>query len=195
MRSATSNSFTISNASLVPALINNVSIRGANPKDFKFTRSTCRGATLEISASCTVGVAFVPKEAGHRSATVVVSTDSGQYTSVLVDGDAHYTPTIQAGATDVVAGTEVGIGGSGFAPNATVTLLWADGAGRRTAVQTDSSGNFLVSMLVAANDRAGDRLLVAETPDTGTEAASVALRVIARATEEFDASSPQWPGG
>ena len=84
---------------------------------------------LDISAGCTVDVAFTPKEAGHRSATLVVGTDTGQYTSVLVDGDAHYTPTIQAGANDVVAGSEIGIGGAGFAPQATITLLWADGAG------------------------------------------------------------------
>ena len=65
------------------------------------SRSSGRSAatsTSTISAGCTVDVAFTPKEAGHRSATLVVGTDTGQYTSVLVDGDAHYTPTIQAGA-------------------------------------------------------------------------------------------------
>jgi Tol biopolymer transport system component len=189
------NTFTISNVSLVPANVTNVGIGGANPKDFKIVRTKCRGAALEIAAGCTVDVAFVPHEAGHRSAIVVVSTDTGQYTSVLVDGDAHYTPTIQAGATDVIAGNEVGIGGSGFAPKATITLLWADGAGQRTTLQTDNAGTFLISMMVAANERPGDRILVAQTPGTGTDPASLVLRIIARPVDDLDAASPDWPGG
>jgi Tol biopolymer transport system component len=193
--SSESNTFTVSNVSLVPAVVASVSLQGANPKDFKVVKTKCRGALLQISAGCTVDIAFVPQDAGHRSATVVVGTDTGQYTSVLVDGDAHYTPTIQAAATDVIAGNEIGVGGAGFAPNATVTLLWADGAGHRTTVDTDVAGGFLISMRVAGNERSGDRLLVAQTPGTGTEPASVVLRVIATAVDEIDASSPDWPGG
>jgi Tol biopolymer transport system component len=188
------NSFTISNVSLVPAFVTTIAIQGANPKDFKIVRTKCRNVDLEISAGCTVDVAFTPKEAGHRSATIVVGTDTGQYTSVLVDGDAHYTPTIEAAATDVLAGTEIGVGGSGFAPNATITLLWADGAGQRTTVVTDANGDFLISMPVAGNERPGDRLLVAQTPGTATEPASVVLRVISRPVDDLDASSPDWPG-
>jgi hypothetical protein len=189
------NTFTISNVSLVPAFVTNISLQGANPKDFKVVKTKCRNVDLDISAGCTVDVAFTPKGAGHRSATLVVGTDTGQYTSVLVDGDAHYTPTIQAGANDVIAGSEIGVGGSGFAPQAVITLLWADGAGARTTVETDKAGNFLISMPVAGNERPGDRLLVAQTPGTGTEPASVVLRVIAPQVEELDPSSPDWPGG
>jgi hypothetical protein len=189
------NTFNVTNVGLVPAWVTNVSLGGANPTDFRIVRAQCRNAVLDISGGCTVDVAFTPKEAGHLSATVVVSTDGGQLTSVLVDGDAHYTPSIQASATDVDAGGEIGIGGSGFAPNATITLLWADGAGRRTTVQTDKAGNFLLPMPVAANERAGDRTLVAQTPGTGSDPASVVLRVIAKPAEEFDAASPEWPGG
>ncbi|MEO7370498.1 MAG: choice-of-anchor D domain-containing protein, partial [Ilumatobacteraceae bacterium] len=188
------NTFTVSNVSLVPAWVTNVSIQGANPTDFKVVKTKCRNAVLEISAGCTLDVAFSPNEAGHRSATVVISTDSGQYTSVLVDGDAHYTPKLQAAGIDVMAGDEIGIGGTGFAPNATITLLWADGAGRRTTVQADKSGNFLISMPVAGNERDGDRVLVAQTPGSGTDPASVVLRVIAPPTQELDAASPDWPG-
>ncbi len=188
------NTFTVSNVGLAPAWVTSVSIQGANPKDFKVVKTQCLNAVLEISAGCTLDVAFAPQEAGHRSATVVVGTDTGQYTSVLVDGDAHYTPTILAGATDVVAGNEIGVGGSGFAPKTTVTLLWADGYGQRTTVQTDNGGNFLISMLVRGNERPGDRLLVAQTPGTGTEPASVVLRVIGRPLDDPDAASPDWPG-
>ncbi len=189
------NSFTVSNVSLVQAVITGVAIGGANPKDFKLVRTKCRGAVLEIGAGCTVDIAFAPRAAGHRSATVVVSTDTGQYTSFLVDGDAHYTPTIGAGALDVIAGHEVGVGGSGFAPKATVTLLWADGSGQRTTLETDKAGNFLISMKVAGNERPGDRVLVAQTPGTGTDPASLVLRVIAMPVDEMDAASPDWPGG
>ena len=114
---------------------------------------------------------------------------------MLVDGDSHYTPTIQAAANDVIAGNQIGVGGTGFAPQATITLLWADGAGARTTVVSDKSGNFLISMPVAGNERPGDRLLVAQTPGTGSDPASVVLRVIARQVEELDAAAPDWPGG
>ncbi|HSB87634.1 MAG TPA: choice-of-anchor D domain-containing protein [Ilumatobacteraceae bacterium] len=189
------NTFTVSNVSFVQAVITRISLGGANPKDFKIVRTRCRNAVLEIAAGCTVDVAFTPKQAGHLSATVGVSTDTGQYTSFLVDGDAHYTPVIQAGATDVVAGNEIGIGGSGFAPSATVTLLWADGFGERTMLQTDKGGNFLISMKIAQNERSGDRVLVAQTPGAGTDPASLVLRIKARPVDEFDASSPEWPTG
>jgi Tol biopolymer transport system component len=185
---------TISNVGLAPAWVTNVSLGGANPKDFKIVRAQCRNAVLEIAAGCTVDIAFTPLESGHRSATVVVSADGGQYTSFLVDGDAHYSPTIQAGANDVAAGKEVGVGGSGFAPKATVTLLWADGSGERTTLQTDGAGNFLISMKVAANERPGDRVLVAQTPGSGTDPASLVLRVAAMPVDEVDAASPDWPG-
>ncbi|MEY2525063.1 MAG: hypothetical protein QOJ66_3628, partial [Ilumatobacteraceae bacterium] len=110
-------------------------------------------------------------------------------------GDAHFTPTISTAANDVVAGDEVGVGGAGFAPNATITLLWADGAGERTTVLADNSGTFLISMHVAGNERPGDRLLVAQTPGTGSDSASAVLRVISRPVDEIDAASPEWPGG
>ncbi|MBK5333796.1 MAG: choice-of-anchor D domain-containing protein, partial [Ilumatobacteraceae bacterium] len=189
------NTFTVSNVSLVPAWVTTVAVQGANPKDFQVSKTKCRNAVLEIAAGCTVDVVFTPKEAGHRSATILVGTDTGQYTSVLVDGDSHYTPTIQAAANDVVAGNEIGVGGAGFAPNATITLLWADGAGARTTVLADKSGNFLISMNVASNERSGDRLLVAQTPGTGSDPASVVLRVISQPVEDIDAASPDWPGG
>jgi Tol biopolymer transport system component len=188
------NTFTISNVGLVPANVTGVAINGADPRDFKIVRTKCRGIALDISAGCTVDVAFAPKEAGHRSATVVVATDTGEYTSFLIDGDAHYTPTIQGAAIDVVAGNEIGIGGSGFAPKATVTLLWADGGGQRTTLQTDKTGNFLISMKVAANERPGDRVLVAQTPGTGTDPASIVLRITAPPADDLDAASPDWPG-
>jgi hypothetical protein len=194
-QASATNTFTISNVGLVPTWITTVVLGGANPKDFRISKAVCRNAVVEIAANCTVDVAFTPKEAGHLSATVSVANDTGQYTSFLIDGDAHYTPTIQAAATDVVAGKEIGVGGSGFAPKVTVTLLWADGFGQRTTLQTDKSGNFLISMKVAANERPGDRVLVAQTPGTGTDPTSLVLRVIARPTDDFDASSPAWPTG
>jgi hypothetical protein len=114
---------------------------------------------------------------------------------MTVDGSAKYAPTLEATATDVQAGGQIGLGGSGFAPKSTVTLLWADGAGGTTTVQTDANGHFLMIMPVAANERPGDRTLVAQTPGTGSDPALVLLRVTSPPVEEFDASSPEWPGG
>jgi Tol biopolymer transport system component len=189
------NTFTVTNVSLLPTTVASVTLQGANPKDFKITKNKCRGAVLDIIAACTIDVAFTPTDTGQRSATIVVNADGGYYTSISLSGAAHYAPTIGANASDVLAGTEIGIGGSGFAPNALVTLLWADGGGQRTTVQTDKAGSFVISMPVAANERPGDRQLVAQTPGTGTDPASVVLRVTSRPVEDFDAASPEWPVG
>jgi Tol biopolymer transport system component len=203
--SSTPNTFTISGSGATT--ITSVALQGANPTDFKIAKTNCRGATLDITAGCNVDVTFTPQAAGRRSATVIVSAEYGtvdaagvatsytSYTSMTVDGSAKYAPTLEATATDVQAGGQIGLGGSGFAPKSTVTLLWADGAGGTATVQTDANGHFLMIMPVAANERPGDRTLVAQTPGTGSDPALVLLRVTSPPVEEFDASSPEWPGG
>jgi len=49
-------------------------------------------------------------------------------------------------------------------------------------------------MKVAANERPGDRILVAQTPGTGTDPATLVLRITAPPVDELDAASPDWPG-
>jgi Tol biopolymer transport system component len=203
--SSTPNTFTISGNAATT--ITSVALQGANPKDFKIGKTNCRGATLDITAGCTIDVTFTPQAAGRLSATIIVSAEFGSvdaagvatsftsYTSISVDGSAKYAPTLEATATDVQAGGQIGLGGGGFAPKSTVTLLWADGAGGTSTVQTDANGKFLMIMPVAANERPGDRTLVAQTPGTGSDPASVLVRVTAQPVEELDASSPEWPGG
>jgi len=49
-------------------------------------------------------------------------------------------------------------------------------------------------MLVAANERPGDRVLVAQTPGSGSDSTSLVLRVKPRPAEEIDPSAAAWPG-
>jgi hypothetical protein len=51
-------------------------ITGANAGDFSVTASSC-GATLAVSAGCTISVTFKPTAAGTRTASLLFSDDGG----------------------------------------------------------------------------------------------------------------------
>lgn len=78
------------------------------------------------------------------------------------------TPTTPAG-TPVLAlnpvvgppGIVVAVAGSGFAPNATVVLVWQPGIGS-TTVKADGSGSFHTFALVFSHDRIGKRQMAAQ---------------------------------
>jgi len=55
--------------------INSLVVTGANPGDFP-ERSTC-GSSVAAGASCSISVTFAPAAAGNRSATLVVTDNSG----------------------------------------------------------------------------------------------------------------------
>ncbi|NDQ57249.1 MAG: choice-of-anchor D domain-containing protein [Acidipila sp.] len=71
-----SQTITLTNTGTAPLNISNISaVGGTNPGDF-ISNNNC-GATLAVGASCTFAVTFTPASAGARSATVVVTSNSG----------------------------------------------------------------------------------------------------------------------
>jgi hypothetical protein len=155
--------FDISNIYVGPTTVTTVTLGGANPKDFTVTRNGCTGE-VAIGAECQIEVGFTPTDAGRRTATVNVSTSFGQYTSVLVSGTGDYNATL-LGPPSAEAGSDIGIGGTGFPANTGLVVSWSDSRGRSILLNTDAHGSFLTYFSVARGQRAGTATLVAQVPN------------------------------
>ena len=64
------------------AKIASVTMQGRHPADFSVTADGCATATLPPNGSCKILVAAQPKAAGHRTAQLVVTDQSGATTTV-----------------------------------------------------------------------------------------------------------------
>jgi Tol biopolymer transport system component len=185
--------FSTTNVGFLAANVIGVSVSGANPADFVVTGTTCQGV-VDIGQNCSLDVAFAPTASGARSATVTVSTDAGQYSSVLVGGQGNYSPTLLTSAARFFTGSRLAIGGGGFPPNTAVTVLWADGSRASYTATTNAQGNFLLGIIVGVSDRVGTRTLVAQT--SSGETASVGVTVMSGTGDgAFGPGTPNWPGG
>ena len=69
-------SVTLSNSGSVAINLTSIGISGANAADFTISSKTC-GASLGVSASCMVGVAFTPSANGTRTATLTFTDSAG----------------------------------------------------------------------------------------------------------------------
>jgi hypothetical protein len=153
----------IENVGVVGASIASVRLAGAHPDDFAITDESCTGRDLGPAATCSLSVAFRPTDAGYRTALVIVTTVTGQYTAVVVDGNGTRSAELVAVATKIRAGADLVLGGGGFGPGAVVSVSWADGRGAAVSVVANDQGSFLVVLPTTANERAGKRVVVAQS--------------------------------
>jgi hypothetical protein len=158
-------SFEIGNIGFAPTTITSVRLQGENPKDFDVTGSSCIGYLLNPGSTCSIDAVFTPTEPGYRSATMIVQTALGQYTSVVFTGDGTRVANLQVAEAKVRAGNDVGLGGSGFKPNTLVSISWADGRGESITVMTSDAGDFLALLPTRPHERSGDRTVVAQSMD------------------------------
>jgi hypothetical protein len=154
----------IENIGFGPTRIVRFEVTGDHPEDFVVVANSC-SAPVNPTSRCSFDVAFVPTEAGHRTATVSAYTEFGQYTSVLVNGDGFRDAELEAATDEVRAGDAVGLGGAGFRPFTEVTISWADGRGESVTVRTDAQGGFLALLPTRAIETVGDRTVVAQSGD------------------------------
>jgi hypothetical protein len=81
-------SVTVTNTGTTSISLASIGLGGTDPRDF-VTLNNC-GATLGSGASCTVFVAFTPKAAGSRSATLNLADDAtGSPQTVPLSGTAN----------------------------------------------------------------------------------------------------------
>ena len=185
-------SFNMANVAFGSVKVKSIRVEGSHSNDFRVTVDTCSGTNLPAGvSSCDLQVVFTPTASGRRSAQVVVTTRDGGYATLLVSGDAFYDPTLATSKSTILAGSRLNLTGSGFAPNATITLSWADGTGGSTSVVTDAAGGLNAQIVVRATDRAGARTLVAQGAEG--QVATVEVLVLAPSNSRGP-NSPAWPG-
>ncbi len=159
----------IDNIGFLPTSVGRIVLDGAHPDDFEIRGQSCTNRALNPNASCTIEVEFHPKGVGYRSALLIVSTPSGQYTSAVLGGFARYSPTFETTAqtTDEPArpGQTLGLGGAGFPPDAVVAIGFDDGTEPFATVTSNAEGSFLAIVTLPARLRIGERRLVATASD------------------------------
>lgn len=183
--------FEVRNTSSSPTTVRSVSLAGNHPQDFVIVADGCSGQTVAPAATCPVQVVFKPTGAGRRTATVVTTASNGAYATYLASGDSRFVPMMSTSTATIVAGQRVLVGGSGFSPNTTVVLRFADGNGRPLHVTSDANGAISTVVLVRAGERTGERLLVGQTADGQT--AGVWVTVLPPANR-LGPGSAAWPG-
>jgi hypothetical protein len=100
-------SVTLSNPGTGPLTVSSIAVTGADAGDY-LEFDTCVG-TVNIGASCDIALYFLPKAAGARAATVVVTDNANNVTnatqSIAVTGTGTGTPTASLSATTLAFGT------------------------------------------------------------------------------------------
>jgi hypothetical protein len=72
-----------------PVTVTGAALGGAAPEDFTVVQDECSGEQLAPGEFCDIWVAYAPKVAGERSATLNVSGSDGLYLEVMLHGLAH----------------------------------------------------------------------------------------------------------
>jgi sugar lactone lactonase YvrE len=114
-------SLTLSNTSSSTLNISGITLGGADPADFTYTK-TC-GATLAANTSCTITVIFKPASVAPFSATISVADDasgSPQTATLSGTGTAAATPTATLTPTTLSFGSET-VNGTATAPALTLS--------------------------------------------------------------------------
>ena len=172
----------IDNIGFAPTSVSDIRLGGTHPDDFAVLEQSCTNRALNPDASCTIEVEFRPRGVGYRSALLIVTAPTGQYTAAVLGGFARYQPTFETTAqtTDepARAGRSLGLGGTGFPPDTTVAIGFDDGSPPFATVETNSGGSFLAIVTLPARLRIGERRLVATAKDGAV--ANVTIDVLGR---------------
>lgn len=166
----------VMNVGVVATRVGSVDLSGAHPDDFSITSNLCVDRPLNPRANCTIGITFSPSDAGRRTALVTVTTETNQYTTMVVAGDGLFEPEVALAIEEVAVGGDVPIGATGFPANTELTVVFGDGPTDSVTVTTDETGSFLALVPVAGNERGGERTLVVQSP--GGAVASAGVRVV-----------------
>ncbi len=170
---------TVLSTGITPARIGTIAIGGANAADFLVSQNGCTGQTLAPGASCAVQVVFIATGRGNRTASLVIRSDAGNplvLRLVGAVGIARLTVEPPIGPPGIV----VMATGTGFPPNAPVSLTWSVGitATPLAPVVSDATGAFTAQVLVMPKDRLGQRSLRAVASVTGLKVEPVTARFL-----------------
>ncbi len=172
---------TIRSTGITAARIGAITIGGANSSDFVVATNPCSDRTLPPGAACEIGVLFIGTAKGDRAATLQVANDAGEPVVLRLVG-AVGIPKLTVEPAVGPPGLVVIATGSGFPPNAPVSLRWSVGitATPLVPVVSDATGAFAAQVLILPRDRVGKRNLraVASVPGLVVDPVSARFLVV-----------------
>jgi Tol biopolymer transport system component len=172
---------TIRSTGITPARIGAISIGGTNASDFVVATNPCSDRTLLPGATCDLGVLFIGTARGDRTATLEIANDAGAPVVLRLVG-AVGIPKLTVDPKSGPPGLVVMATGSGFPPNAPVSLRWSVGinATPLVPVVSDATGSFTAQVLIIPRDRVGARNLraVASVPGLTVDPVSARFLVV-----------------
>jgi len=170
---------TIKSNGITPARIGTITIGGANATDFVVAANPCTGQALAPGATCQVQVLFIGLAKGNRTATLVIRSDAGAPVVLRLVG-AVGIPKLKLEPRIGPPGTVAVATGTGFPPNAAVSLTWTVGITPTSLVPviSDGTGSFTAQVLVLPKDRLGARQLRAVASVPGLKVDPVTARFL-----------------
>lgn len=166
----------VSNISVIPTEVVSFDLSGEHASDFVVYSNNCIDRPLNPRAACSVGVVFIPTDAGRRTALLELETTSGQVTTAIIGGDGEFAPVVELDVSEIQVGREFIATGSQYPANTEVTVVFGDGPNSSVTAVTDDGGNFSIPVPVATTERGGSRTIVVQT--TTGAAASAPVEVI-----------------
>lgn len=148
--------------------VSGIGMSGANPEDFRVVSEACTRRALNPDATCAVEVEFLPRGPGYRSALLIATATTPQgrpHTAAVIGGYARYEPTfLRDENTPARPGGLIGVGGSGFPADVTVTIGFGSGGAPFAEVRTSEAVTFLAQVTIPGRIRLGPRVLIASAP-------------------------------
>ena len=149
---------TVSNTGQAAVTVQSVGLTGGAASDFSVVADRCTATTLGVGESCTVDLAFVPSDAGDRTATLTASgfPPGGGLLSATtrLQGVGRFDAVLTASPEVASGGQVVTVSGSGFPASSIVDVVL--GGGPRVSVSTDPAGNFMQPWLVMTGTPQGE---------------------------------------
>ncbi len=170
---------TIRSTGITAARIGDITIGGRDDGDFFVSDNPCSGATLAPGSACQVQVTFIGTANGDRVANLAIRSDAGDPVVVRLVGSvgkARLEVSPERGPPGIVAIAT----GTGFPPNAPITLEWSVGitAQPLVPVVSDGAGGFTTQVLVLPRDIEGRRNLRATATVPGLTVAPASARFL-----------------
>lgn len=149
------------NIGFEPVEIDGLGFTDSNRDEFTIVSDECTGTRVQSQQSCAISVAFAPKAAGLRAASLLATTSDGSRSSAVVGGWGTYQPVVTVSKTIVRPNDVVEVVGGGFPAEEPVRIIVSGALTKPIRVTSDASGSFTVPIAVSANALAGSTIVTA----------------------------------
>jgi centrosomal CEP192-like protein/HYDIN/CFA65/VesB family protein/ASPM-SPD-2-Hydin domain-containing protein len=155
-------SVTVTNSGTATLHVTMVAIAGANSGDFVISADTCTGATVAVSATCSVSVTFTPGATGSRTASLTLTDDA-----------AASPQSVPLSGTGVAPGTSFNPANLNFSSQGVGTTS----AAQTVTVTNNGTAALHVTSVTLTGANAGDFVISADTCTGATVAVSATCSV------------------